>query len=73
MKKENAWSAINRPHEIFNDLIELAGRWNTSVDVKINISHQITEGPVSVRVFGSDDKKKDKTLITEKRGNYLVF
>jgi hypothetical protein len=64
MNKKNTWSAINRPHEIFNDLIELAGQWNTSVDLKINVSHQITDGPISVKVFESDGKKKDKILIT---------
>lgn len=58
MSIKNTWSAINKPEEVFNDLIELAGQWNIPFDIKINAIHQISDGPIGITLFETSGEKR---------------
>ncbi|TLD41708.1 MAG: hypothetical protein JETT_2003 [Candidatus Jettenia ecosi] len=58
MIENYSWKAVIKPEDAVNDLVYLAGQWNTSVDVKINIPHQISQGPVRVKMFKIPGNKR---------------
>ena len=53
MTTKRSWSASSKPEEPEDSdtLVDLAGRWNIGIDVRVTNPHTYSQDPVKVRMF----------------------
>jgi len=58
MTTKRSWSASSKPEEPEDSdtLVDLAGRWNIGIDVRVTNPHAYSLGPVKVRMLHTNHR-----------------